>query len=225
MAWRVAQELQDSWVVNIGIGMPLLVPPHVRADRDVIFHSENGIIGMGPEIEGGDHVDPDLLSAGKRPVRLMPGGSFVHHADSFALARGGRLDAAILGAFQVAQNGDLANWKLPGARTGSIGGAMDIAVGARRVLILMSHTTREGEPKLVDRLAYPPTARGVVTKVFTELGVFAITEDGFVLEEIAPGVCADQVRAGSGAQVKTDGATLMVPPDPVSPREPVLSRA
>ena len=145
MAWRVAQELQADWVVNVGIGMPISVIPFVEADKDVIFHSENGIIGMGPELEGVDMVDNDLLSAGKRQVSLIQGGSFVHHADSFALARGGRLDAAILGAYQVAGNGDLANWKLPGAKTGSIGGAMDIAVGARRVYAMMTHTTRDGD--------------------------------------------------------------------------------
>lgn len=209
LAWRVAQELEDNWVVNVGIGMPLTVLPHLAPGKDVIFHSENGIIGMGPEIEGATEVDNDLLSAGKRPVSLMPWGSFVHHADSFALARGGRLDAAILGAYQVAQNGDLANWKLPGARTGSIGGAMDIAVGAQRVLVIMSQQTREGEPKLLQALTYPPTALGVVTKVFTNLGVFAVTGEGFVLEEIAPEIGVDEVRAATGAFLNVEQASRM----------------
>lgn len=209
LAWRVAQELEDNWVVNVGIGMPLTVLPYLAPGKDVIFHSENGIIGMGPEIEGATDVDNDLLSAGKRPVSLMPWGSFVHHADSFALARGGRLDATILGAYQVARNGDLANWKLPGARTGSIGGAMDIAVGARRVLVMMSHQTRDGEPKLLDALTYPPTALGVATKVFTNLGVFAITDEGFVLEEIAPQVDVDEVRAATGAFLNVERASRM----------------
>lgn len=209
LAWRVAQELEDNWVVNVGIGMPLTVLPYLAPGKDVIFHSENGIIGMGPEIEGATDVDNDLLSAGKRPVSLMPWGSFVHHADSFALARGGRLDATILGAYQVARNGDLANWKLPGARTGSIGGAMDIAVGARRVLVMMSHQTRDGEPKLLDALTYPPTALGVATKVFTNLGVFAITDEGFVLEEIAPQVGVDEVRAATGAFLNVERASRM----------------
>lgn len=209
LAWRVAQELEPDWVVNIGIGMPLAVLPYVAPEKDVIFHSENGIIGMGPEIEDEGPVDNDLLSAGKRPVSLMPGGSFVHHADSFALARGGRLDATILGAFQVAANGDLANWKLPGARTGSIGGAMDIAVGARRVLVVMNHSTREGESKLVERLTYPPTALGVVTKVFTNLGVFSIEEGGFTLEEIAPGVTEEQVKASTAAPLRIEDAIVI----------------
>jgi 3-oxoadipate CoA-transferase, beta subunit len=212
MAWRVAQELQEDWVVNVGIGMPISVIPFVDPAKDVIFHSENGIIGMGPELEGEGNVDNDLLSAGKRQVSLIEGGSFVHHADSFALARGGRLDAAVLGAYQVASNRDLANWKLPGARTGSIGGAMDIAVGARRVLVMMTHTTQDGEPKLVDALTYPVTAQGVVTKVFTNLGVFAIDEKGFTLEEIAEGVTLDEVRAATAAPLFTDGVRALVIP-------------
>lgn len=216
LAWRIAQELEPDWVVNVGIGMPLTVLPFVPPEKDIIFHSENGIIGMGPEIEGAE-TDNDLLSAGKRPVSLMPGGSFVHHADSFALARGGRLDATILGAFQVAENGDLSNWKLPGARTGSIGGAMDIAVGARRVFIMMSHTTREGQPKLVRTLSYPPTALGVVTKVFTELGVFSIGETGFVLEEIAPGVGLKDVKAATAAPLRVEGALPVRLPEHLRP--------
>lgn len=212
IAWRVARELQDDWVVNVGIGMPISVIPFVEAAKDIIFHSENGIIGMGPELNGVDNVDNDLLSAGKRQVSLIKGGSFVHHADSFALARGGRLDAAVLGAYQVAANGDLANWKLPGARTGSIGGAMDIAVGARRIFAMMMHSTRDGEAKLVDALTYPPTAQGVVTKVFTNLGVFAIGERGFILEELAEGVTLDEVRAATTAPLNTDGVRPIVLP-------------
>ncbi|KPQ05427.1 MAG: 3-oxoadipate CoA-transferase, beta subunit [Rhodobacteraceae bacterium HLUCCA12] len=194
MARRVAAELQSDWVVNIGIGMPTKVIPHVPAERDIIFHSENGIIGMGPEIDGVNEVDNDLLSAGKRPVSLNPGGSFVHHADSFALARNGRLDATILGAYQVASNGDLANWKLPGARAGNIGGAMDLAAGARRVLVMMTHVTGKGEPKLVERLRYPPTALGVVRKVFTDLAVLSVTDKGFHLDEIVEGLTPEDVQ-------------------------------
>ena len=199
IARRLAEELQPDWVVNIGIGMPVKVIPHVPVSRDVIFHSENGIIGMGPEIEDAGVVDNDLLSAGKRPVSLRPGGSFVHHADSFALARGGRLDATLLGAYQVAPNGDFANWKLPGARAGNIGGAMDLAVGARRVYLMMTHTTRDGAPKLVQRLAYPPTALGVVTRIFTDLAVVSVGASGFVLEEVAPGITPDEVQAATDA--------------------------
>ena len=198
IARRVAAELEDGWVVNIGIGMPTMVLPHVPADRDVIFHSENGIVGMGPRPADPADVDPDILTAGKDPATLIAGGAYVHHADSFAIVRGGRLDAAILGAFQVAENGDLANWRLPDARGGSVGGAMDIAVGARRILAMMTHTTREGEPKVVSALSYPPTARRVVTKVFTDMAVIAVTSAGLVLEEVAPDLTADEVQAATG---------------------------
>jgi 3-oxoadipate CoA-transferase, beta subunit len=195
IAKRVARELADGWVVNIGIGMPTLVVPHVPADREVIFHTENGIIGMGPRPATPEEEDPDLLDAGKRPVTLVVGGAYVHHADSFAVARGGRLDAAVLGAFQVAANGDLANWKLLGAKGGNVGGAMDIAVGARRVYVMMSHVTKDGEPKVVNALTYPLTAMGAVTKVFTDMAVISRTVEGLVLEETAPGLTAADVQA------------------------------
>jgi 3-oxoacid CoA-transferase B subunit len=195
IARRVAAELQEDWVVNVGIGMPLTVMPFVPVERDVIFHSENGIIGMGPELADPALGDNDLLSAGKRPVTLIPGGAFVHHADSFALARGGRLDATILGAYQVAENGDLANWKLPRAKLGSIGGAMDIAVGAKRVLAMMTHVTSKGEPKIVKSITYPMTARRCVMHIFTDLAVISVTPAGLVLEEIAPGLTVAEVQA------------------------------
>jgi 3-oxoadipate CoA-transferase beta subunit len=201
LARRVAMDLREGWVVNVGIGMPTTIIPHVPEGRDVIFHSENGIIGMGPEIDNGSIVDNDLLSAGKRPVSLNPGGCFVHHADSFSLARGGRLDATVLGAYEVAASGDFANWKLPGARAGNIGGAMDLAVGARNVLLMMTHTGPNGEPKLVEKLSYPPTALGVVKKVFTDLAVISVGPEGFVLEEVALGVTVEQVRKATAARL------------------------
>jgi 3-oxoadipate CoA-transferase, beta subunit len=198
IARRVAAQLQEDWVVNVGIGMPLTVLPFVPAERDVIFHSENGIIGMGPEIEDPAQGDNDLLSAGKRPVTLIPGGCFVNHADSFALARGGHLDATILGAYQVAENGDLANWKLPRAKLGSIGGAMDIAVGAKRVFVMMTHVTSKGEPKIVKSVTYPLTAQRCVTHIFTDLAVISVTPAGLVAEEIAPGLSLADVQALTG---------------------------
>ncbi len=139
-------------------------------------------------------MDPDLINAGKEPVTLITGGAYVHHADSFAIVRGGRLDAAILGAFQVAANGDLANWKLRGRPGGNVGGAMDIAVGARHVFIMMTHTTREGEPKVVEALTYPLTANGVVSTIFTDMAVIAVTPDGLLLKETAPGLTANEVQ-------------------------------
>ena len=207
IARRVAAELQEDWVVNVGIGMPLTVMPFVPVERDVIFHSENGIIGMGPELADPAQGDQDLLSAGKRPVTLIPGGSFVHHADSFALARGGRLDAALLGAYQVAENGDLANWKLPGAKLGSIGGAMDIAAGAKRVFAMMTHVTTKGQPKIVRKITYPLTARRCVTRIFTDLAVISVTPDGLLLEEVAPGLTPADVQNVTEAEL-TPGARL-----------------
>ena len=199
IAARLARELEPDWVVNIGIGMPTLVPARVPPELDVVFHSENGIVGMGPPPHRREDVDPDLLSAGKQPATLISGGAYVHHADSFAIVRGGRLDAAILGGYQVAANGDLANWKLPNRPGGNVGGAMDIAVGAKRVLVMMTHTTRAGEPKIVERLTYPLTARRVVTRIFTDMAVIAVTPDGLLLEEVAPGQTAREVRACTAA--------------------------
>ena len=199
IAARIALELEDGWLVNLGIGMPTLTVNYIPEGRDILFHSENGIIGMGPKPAREEDIDPDLMSAGKGPVTLIPGGAFIHHADSFAVARGGRLDAAVLGAFQVAVNGDLANWKLPTAKSGSVGGAMDIAAGAKRVFAMMTHTAKDGEPKIVETLSYPLTAKTCVTKIFTDMAVVAVTPEGYVLEEDAPGFSAEDVQAATGA--------------------------
>lgn len=201
IAKRCAADLKADWVVNIGIGIPTMTLPYVPKERDVILHSENGLIGMGPPPEREEDIDGDLMSAGKGPVTLIEGGAFVHHADSFSLARGGRLDCAILGAFQVAANGDLANWKVKGASSGNIGGAMDIAVGANQVFAIMTHVAKNGEAKIVDSLTYPPTALGVVTRVYTDMAVLSVTADGFVLEEIAPGLTVEDVQAASAAKL------------------------
>ena len=201
MAKRVAADLQDDWVVNVGIGMPTMVLPFVPPARDVIFHSENGIVGMGPAPANPDDGDNDLLSAGKKPVTLIPGAAFVNHADSFAISRGGMLDATILGAFQVAENGDLANWRLPTGKTGSVGGAMDIAVGAKRVFAIMTHVAPGGEPKIVNSLTYPVTGLGCVTKIFTDMAVVSVTPEGMVLEEIAPGLTVEDIQAATGPKL------------------------
>ncbi len=198
VAKRVAAELQDGWLVNLGLGIPTLAVNYIPEGRDVIFHSENGIIGMGPQ-PADDAVDTDLMSAGKGPVTLIEGAAFVHHADSFAVARGGRLDAAILGAYQVADNGDFANWRLPGKHVGGIGGAMDIAVGAQRVFVTMSQTDKDGTPKLVETLTYPLTTRACVTKVFTDMAVISVTPNGFVLDEVALGFMPDDIDSKTAA--------------------------
>ena len=203
IARRVAAELQDGWLVNLGLGIPILAVNHIPEGRDILFHSENGIIGMGPRPADED-IDTDLKSAGKGPVTLVAGAALVHHADSFVVARGGRLDAAILGAYQVADNGDFANWRLPDRHVGGIGGAMDIAVGAQRVFITMSQTDKDGTPKLVEELTYPLTTKACVTKVFTDMAVIAVTDEGFVLEEVAPGFTPEEI-------VKRTAAKLTVP--------------
>jgi 3-oxoacid CoA-transferase B subunit len=198
MAARVAAELQDGWVVNLGLGMPTTVSDFIPVDRRVIFHSENGLIGYGRRATE-EEVGPYVVNAGVQPVELTPFASVVHHADSFALIRGGRLNAAVLGAYEVAANGDFANWRLAGRKGGGIGGAMDIAACAQRVFILMEHTTRDNAPRLLDRCTLALTAPGVVTRVFTDLGVFEPAGDGFRLCEIAPGWSPEDVQALTGA--------------------------
>jgi len=203
IAKRVAAELEDGWLVNLGLGIPTLAVNYIPEGHDILFHSENGIIGMGPRPADED-VDTDLMSAGKGPITLIEGAALVHHADSFIVARGGRLDAAILGAYQVADNGDFANWRLPDKHVGGIGGAMDIAVGAQRVFITMSQTDKDGTSKLVKELTYPLTTKACVTKVFTDMAVIAVTNDGFVLEEVAPGFTPDDI-------LDRTSATLAIP--------------
>ena len=201
MAARAAHELEDGFYVNLGIGLPTLVANHVPADKEVWLQSENGILGMGPFPYEGDE-DPQIINAGKQTVTIVPGGSTFDSATSFAMIRGGHVDLSILGAMQVASNGDLANWSIPGGRTMGIGGAMDLAAGSRRILVLTTHTTKEGEPKLVATCDYPLTASKVVQRVITELGVFDCAGDRFRVVELAPGVTLDEVRASTSAPVE-----------------------
>jgi 3-oxoacid CoA-transferase subunit B len=194
LAARVAAELRDGWYVNVGIGMPTLVPDYLPADREVVIHSENGILGVGRKAEP-DERDPDLVNAGRELVTVRPGASFFHHADSFAMVRSGRLDCAILGAYQVSEQGDLANWQLKGAHLGNPGGAMDLAVGARCVFAMMEHVTREGAPKIVCQCDYALTGLRCVTTIFTDVAVIDVTPGGLVLREVAPGWSLDEVQA------------------------------
>jgi len=203
IAARAAQDMEDGWLVNLGIGMPTMIPAYIPKDRDVMFHSENGLIGMGPQPAEGE-ADQDLISAGKELVTMVPGGAIVHHADSFAVARGGRLDCACLGAFQVVANGDLCNWRLPNQKSGSVGGAMDIAAGSKRVFAMMTHTDRDGGAKIVSERTFPLTAMGVVTRIFTDMAVISITADGLVLDEVAPGLTKDEVQAVTDAPLIMD---------------------
>lgn len=203
IAARAAQDMEDGWLVNLGIGMPTMIPAFIPKGRDVMFHSENGLIGMGPP-PNEDEADQDLISAGKELVTMISGGSYVHHADSFAVARGGRLDCAVLGAFQVAANGDLCNWRLPNQKSGSVGGAMDIAAGSKRVFAMMTHTARDGAAKIVKERTYPLTAMEVVTKIYTDMAVISVTPEGLVLDEVAPGLTADEVQTVTDAPLIMD---------------------
>ena len=198
MAARTASEFQDGWLVNLGIGMPTLCSDFVPAGRRVIFHSENGLIGYGRNASD-DERDPHVVNAGVQPVLLLPFASIVHHADAFAIIRSGRLDVAVLGAYEVAANGDFANWKTAGRKGGGIGGAMDIAASAQRVFIMLEHTTRDGAPRLLRRCSLPITAPGVVTLVVPDLGVFEPNGEGFTLREIAPGFTLDEIQQVTAA--------------------------
>ena len=199
----VARDLKENWLVNLGIGMPTLIPEFIPKERNVMFHSENGVVGMGPPPLPGEE-DLDLISAGKGLITLIPGGAYVNHTDSFAIARGGRLDCAVLGAFQVAANGDLCNWRLPHQKSGSVGGAMDIAAGAKRVYVMMTHTTREGDAKIIAERTYPLTAGGVVSKIYTDMGVISVEANELILEGIAPGITPEEVQSATGAHLNIE---------------------
>ena len=201
MADRIAMEFQDGWVVNLGIGIPTLCSNYVHPSSDIVYQSENGLVNYGPIAVEGEE-DPDLVNAGGQYVIPLPGMAVLDHADSFALIRAGYVDVTVLGAYEVAANGDFANWKVSGAKGGGIGGAMDLAEGAKRVYIIMDHTTRDGQPRLVERCTLPVTAVGVVDLVATSLGLFEITPRGFLLREIAPGYTPEEVQALSAAQIE-----------------------
>ncbi len=200
MANRIAMEFQDGWVVNLGIGIPTLCSNYVHADRQIMYQSENGLVNYGPLAAPGEE-DPNLVNAGGQHVIEMPGMAVLEHADSFALIRGGYVDVTVLGAYEAAANGDFANWKIAGARGGSIGGAMDLAVGAKNVFLILEHTTRDGRPRLVERCSLPVTAVGVVSLVATDLGLFEVTKQGFLMKEIAPGYTPEEVQAVSSAKL------------------------
>jgi len=200
MADRIARLFEDGWIVNLGVGMPTLCSNTDIGQTDIIYHSENGVIGYGPIAPAGEE-DLHLVNAGGQYVTLRPGAAVVHHADSFAMIRAGRIDVTVLGAYEVACNGDFANWKVAGAKGGGIGGAMDLAAGAKNVFLILEHTTRNGAPRLVRECAIPATARGVVKKVMTNFGLFEPVGDAFRLLEIAPGITVEQVRAATGAEL------------------------
>ncbi|MBU0726364.1 MAG: 3-oxoacid CoA-transferase subunit B [Alphaproteobacteria bacterium] len=195
VAWRAAQDILDGWYVNLGIGLPTLAANFVPADREVVFHSENGLLGVGPYPKPGEE-NPDLINATKEFVTLLPGASVFKHSDSFTIIRGGHLDLAMLGAFEVSKDGDLANWTTEDLRfPPGVGGAMDLAVGAKRIWILMEHTTRKGESKIRNACGYPLTAAGVVTRIYTDLAVIDVTPDGLLVRDMAEGLTPDALQA------------------------------
>lgn len=206
MALRVSREFPDGSSVNLGIGLPTLIAGSISDDIQVFIHSENGIIGMGPDPEPGQE-DPDVVNAGKKPVTLVPGASIVHQADSFSFIRSGRLDFTVLGALQVSAQGDLANWRIPGGKgVGGVGGAMDLAVGARQVFAMMRQLDKSGKSKLVAQCQFPLTAPNCISKVFTEMGVIGCDNGTFVVYELAPGVTEQQMRQAIEAPVRFECA-------------------
>jgi len=212
IAWRVAQDIEDGAYVNLGIGFPEMVAQYTVAGRIPIFHTENGVLGFGPAPAQGEE-DWDLVNAGKKAITLKPGAALFHHADSFAMVRGGHLDLAVLGAYQVAENGDLANWSTGKGAIPAVGGAMDLVQSAKRVAVVTDHVTKTGAPKLVDRCTMPLTGVRCVTRVYSSLAVIDIADGHFVLREKLPAISFDDLQAVTGAVLKTEGAVgaLVVP--------------
>jgi 3-oxoadipate CoA-transferase beta subunit len=202
IAQHVARDIPEGCYVNLGIGLPTLVANHLEASKDIFLHSENGILGMGPAPAPGEE-DGDLINAGKQPVTLLTGGTYFHQADSFAMMRGGHLDICVLGAFQVSCTGDLANWHTgaPDAIP-AVGGAMDLATGAKRVFVMMEHQTKTGESKIVDQCTYPLTGMGCVSRIYTDLAVIDITSEGLMVRDMAPGLTLDELRSITGVPLQ-----------------------
>jgi 3-oxoadipate CoA-transferase beta subunit len=212
IAWRAAQDIADGAYVNLGIGFPEMVARYQPEGREAIFHTENGILNFGEPPAPGEE-DWDLINAGKKAVTLKPGAAFFHHADSFAMVRGGHLDVAILGAYQVAQNGDLANWRVGSKGVPAVGGAMDLVHGAKQVVVITEHVTKDGKPKLVEACTFPLTGLACITRIYTSHAVIDIVDKRFVVREKLAGMTMDELQAMTGAPLHVDGpvADLIVP--------------
>lgn len=202
MAARVARDIPEGWYVNLGLGLPTLIPDYIPKEREVVFHSENGVLGMGP-VPPKDEIDTWLINATKQNITLLKGASLFHHADSFGMIRGGHIDLCVLGAYEVAQNGDIANWStsqndvIP-----AVGGAMDLSAGAKRLWVLMEHTTKDGRSRIVERCSYPLTAAGVVKRVYTNLAVLDVTPRGFAVADMAPELSFDDLQSRTAARLE-----------------------
>ena len=199
IARRVADDIVDGSYVNLGIGMPMLVGEHIPEGREFVIHTENGMLGMGP-VPAKDAIDPDIINAGKQPVTLLPGGSYFHHADSFAMIRGGHIDVSILGAYQVGANGDIANWALPGPKPPAVGGAMDLVAGAKQVWVMLSsHVNKQGEAKVVERCTLPLTGVACVHRIYSDLAVIDVSANGLYVTDLLEGLSADELQSMTGA--------------------------
>ena len=212
IAWRVAQDIPDGSYVNLGSGMPLLVADHVPHGREIIFHSENGLLGVGPRQQ--EPFDSNLINAGNMPVTLLPGGAFFHHADSFVMVRGGHLDISVLGAYEVAENGDLANWDLPsGRKAPAVGGAMDLAAGAKQVFVMMEYFAKDGSCKIVPECTLPLTGQRCVTSIYTDLAVLDLVDGQVILRELVEGITLHTLQLETPVQLQVSPQLkLLLPP-------------